>query len=156
MLIRQMSHELFLSHLNNELSEYLKDDKYSDYHSLIKFVVNETSDMKVKSNLLCLLLNYRTEERVIKNLTEQLCTLYKSDTLEKYLDQAVKFNPKLGYVYIESSSGKDMKNDHSLYISLPVKHDDNMEAYFNNAKVIMDKVKEVLTMILLESKTLSF
>lgn len=135
------------------LEEYLHDIKYQSYKQLIEFV-KDGDDIKAKYNLMTLLMEYGTEQLCVRNLQERLKNVYCSDeNIEVYINKIVSFNPKLGYVSIEASHGRDMENDYSLDIHLPVKSDADIDKYFENARLVEERAKEVLRMILMESKT---
>ena len=134
--------------INNTLKKYLEHKDFKEYDSLIEAILKDDVPISAKYNLWSLIMNHGTEKLCVENLSNQLFNFYSSDkNIEAYLNKIVNFNPKLGSISIESKSRQDMKLDYSLSIDLPVKID--------NAAHIMKRVKEVLTMILIESRTVS-
>lgn len=134
-------------HVNERLSYYLDKEEYEDFWELIKTIIKDDAPRKAKYNLLCLLMDRSTQDMVIDNLRDRLRNVYCSDkNIAAYLNKRIGYNPKLGYVYIEAKSQRDMENYNSLYIHLPVKHD--------SADQLMERCREVLTMMLIESKTI--
>lgn len=134
-------------HVNEQLSKYLDDKEYEEFGQLIKTIIKDDVPRNAKYDLLCLLMDHRTQDMMINNLRDQLRNIYCSDkNIEAYLNEAVGYNPLLGYVYVNAKSQRDMENYNSLYIHLPVKHD--------NADKLIERTREVLTMMLVESKTI--
>lgn len=132
--------------INQSLSYYLTNNETKDYAGLTNFVI-QSNDKASKWNLLTLFMNNKTQELTIENLTNRLKSIYLSDpNIATYVDRIVSYNPKLGHVSITSSSRQDMEDDCSLYIDIP--------CYSEDADRLIKKVKEVLTMILTESKTI--
>lgn len=135
-------------HVNEQLSNYLDDKEYEDFWELIKTIIKDGVSRAAKYDLLCLLMDHRTQDMMINNLRDRLRNFYCSDkNIEAYLNEAIQYNPLLGYVSIEPKSRRDMENYNSLYISLPIKHDKDVD-------MLMDRAREVLTMMLVESKTI--
>ena len=138
-----------LDFVNGRLKGYLdsKEYRYTQYKELIKAVIKDDSNIKAKYNLYCLLMNYGTNKIVVDNLSQRLEELYRSDeNINTYLDDAIRYNPKLGYVSIEAHHQRDMKNNCSRYIHIPCRPE--------QADHIMETAKEVLTMMLMEVKTI--
>jgi uncharacterized linocin/CFP29 family protein len=124
----------------------LANEDYKSYAKLIKAALDDNFPIDAKFNLYCLLMNHGTEKLCVENLTTQLRNLYCSDeNIEKYVHEAVFYNPKLGYVSISSKSRRDINHDYSADISIRCSEE--------NADRTLKRVKEVLTMMLLESKT---
>ena len=146
-----------LSWINESLGLYLKAEEHKNYSTLIKAVIDDDTSANaivIKYNLFCLLMNSGTEKICVENLSKQLRSIYCSDTnIVDYVNQAVDFNPKLGYVSICPKYRRDMGGDHSLYLTLKVEYNDDNKIYIANAEEIMKTAREVLTMMLLESKT---
>jgi len=142
-------------HANKLLNTYLENQDYEESWALIRSVIQNDNDINAKYDLLCLLMNGNTMELIIDNLQRQLCHIYLSDkNIEAYLDKAVQFNPLLGYVSIEARSRRDMKNESSLCIGIPVTRKSDIDKQCEEAERIMTTVKEVLTMMLVESRTI--
>ena len=132
--------------INEKLSFYLKDKEHEWHHDLIEFIIKSDS-IDAKYNLWNLLMEYGTRKLCIQNLTERLCNFYAGDKdITAYVDQAVYYNPKLGYVGIEAKSRRDMKDDCSLSIDIRCSEE--------NADQVINRIKEVLTMILIETQTI--
>lgn len=141
------------SYINERLDYYLNNSNYDSYIHLIKSV-KEGDDLKAKYNLYLLLMSLQTERLHSENLEKRLSNIYCDDkNIEEYLNKIIDFNPKLGYVSIQASHGMDMKNDHSLYLTLKVESNSDINIYFDNAHQIIKKAKEVLRIILMESKS---
>lgn len=135
-------------HVNEQLSRYLDSIEHEEYLELIKTIIKDDVSRAAKYDLLCLLMDHSTQDMMINNLRARLRNFYCSDkNIEAYLNEAVQYNPLLGYVSIEPKSRRDMENYSSLYISLPIKHDKDVDK-------LMEHAREVLTMILVESKTI--
>ena len=136
-----------ISFVNERLASYLELDDYRDYSSLINYVI-QGNDPKAKWNLFTLLMNNGTEKIIVENLTKQLRTLYCSDeNIAAYVKDAIFYNPKLGYVSISSKSRMDMNNDYTLDICIPCKS-------FEDSERLIKRIEEVLTMMLMEAKTI--
>jgi hypothetical protein len=135
--------------VNERLQYYLdsKEYRYTQCNSLIAAIIKDDSNIKAKYDLYCLLMNTGTDQLVINNLTSRLESIYRSDVnINAYLDHCVRYNPKMGEVTIEAYHRRDMKDDCSKYIRIVCKQE--------NANHIIDTAKEVLTMMLMESKTI--
>lgn len=133
---------------DEQLKWYLGQEEYKQYSSLINTILQDTVSVEAKYNLWCLLMNHGTEQLTVKNLSKQLREVYCSDkNIEAYVNKSVRYNPKLGYICIDSKHKLDMDGDGSAYISIPCK-----EEYAN---IAMERIKEVLTIILIETKTIS-
>lgn len=144
-----MSNDNFI---NETLQEYLNNKDHEQHRELIKDVLQNNSN-ETKYYLWTLLMNYDTMKCTVESLSNHLQGLYCSDKdVQSYIDRIVSFNPKLSYISISAVSGLDMKLDNSLDIQIRVPANNNTEQHFANADKIMKKVKEVLTMILVESK----
>lgn len=132
--------------INKSLRSYLELKEFENYSKLIQEVLKDNIAIEAKYNLYCLLMNHMTERLCVENLSRQLRQLYCSDkNVEAYVNEAVDYNPKMGYVSIDSKSRRDMSHDYSLYIRIPCSND--------NADDTVKRAKEVLTMILMEAKT---
>jgi uncharacterized linocin/CFP29 family protein len=131
--------------INDTLSKYLDNEEFSDYKALISLIINN-DDIYAKYNLSALLMNQGTAKLVTKQLVNQLHNFYSSDKhIEEYVNSVVGYNPIFGEIYISSKSGRDIDHDFSLNISIPCSGDDlNRE---------MKTIKEVLTMLLIQAKT---
>lgn len=136
-------------YINERLSDHLKDQEIKrNYNKLINFVI-ASEDIGAKYNLLCLLMNHGTNSLCIENFSKQIRSIYCSDkNIESYLNNIIQWNPKLGYVSFEASTRSNINGDSSLYITIPVNDVDEAERE-------MKRIKEVLTMILMESKCLA-
>lgn len=142
--------------VNNVLREYLANDKYKSYSKLIEATLQDNVSMGAKYNLWTLFMNFGTAKLTASQLSERLCEVYKSDkNIEEYINKIVSYNPKLNYISIQASSRMDMKDDHNLDIHVSVNSGSSLEEQFENADRITTKIKEVLTMILFESKSIS-
>jgi len=138
-----------LDFVNGRLAYYLdsKEYRYTQCKSLIEAVIKDDSNIKAKYDLYCILMNTGTDKLVIDNLTSRLESIYRSDiNINTYLDHAIRYNPKLGYVSIEAYHQRDIKNNCSRYIHIPCMPE--------QADHIMETAKEVLTMMLMEVKTI--
>ena len=135
-----------LDHVNKQLRYYLTDKDSKQYAKLIEAALDDNFPIEAKYNLYCLLMNHGTEKLCVENLTAKLHSLYCSDeNIAKYVHEAVTYNPKLGYVSISSKSRQDMNNDYSLDICVPCSYE--------NYERVIKRTEEVLTMILMEAKT---
>lgn len=141
---------------NERLAYYLTNENMEQYSKLIEYVMKDEAPIAVKYNLMCLLMNHGTQNLTIANLADRLRNLYCSDeSIQKYLDETVVFNPKLGYVSISAKSGRDMEDDCSKDIHLKVPYDADVDKYFENARRLIANAREVLTMMFLETKTVA-
>jgi hypothetical protein len=141
--------------INNILVKYLEHKYYKNYDALIEATI-KSDDLGAKYNLWTLFMNNSHAKREAEQLVNRLSSIYCDDkNIEKYLDSIIWFNPKLGYVEITAKSKQDSRNDGNLGIKIAVKHDADTDKYFAKADSIIETVKEVLRMILLESRTVS-
>lgn len=146
-----MNEDKFIS---SKLDELLVDPKYSDKSDLILFVKNG-SDIKAKCQLFTLLAELNIDSITIDNLRKKIKHMFCSNSsVETYLSKIVCFNPILSYISISSSSGLDLEHDYSLDIIIPVPFDPNIDVYQETANKMMKDIKDVLTIILFESKTI--
>jgi hypothetical protein len=135
--------------VNNALKHYLEDKEFSQYKTLINMVINDDSQPGAKYNLWTLMMNHGTNSIIGENLSKALKNVYCADkNIQEYVHNAVMYNPKLGYVSITSKSRRDMKLDYSLDIYIPCSSE--------RADKIVETCKEVLTMMLVESKTVPY
>lgn len=141
--------------LNKKLEEFLNDKTFEEYKDIIIFVQNG-ADLKAKIKLLSLLSDYSCDLMYITNLKNRIKNIFRTEeSFELYLDNIITFNPKLQYVELSPWNGLDINSDFSLSFKIPVSYDNDEKIYFNNAKKIKDELKEVLRLILIESKTLT-
>ena len=129
--------------------EYTQDEK--DVIHAIRTSKDIYSDQKIYFGVM--LMDYGTEKIRVQNLQKRLALSYQGKDIEEYLDNIVRFNPKLGYVSVEAGeSRRDENNDYSCHFTLPVEYDEDTESYFKSAKEIRDKLKQVLRIILVDAK----
>ena len=134
--------------INEALARYLENKTFKKYSKLIKKIMADDVDIDIKYNLWTMMLNHACEKSHAENVTKQLCEFYCADeNISSYLNGAIRFNPKFNEITIEAKSRCDMKMDYSLYISIPCSSED--------ANKEMARIKEVLTMILMEAKTVA-
>jgi hypothetical protein len=140
------------------IDQYLSDIE-KNYHyteeeiKLIKAVRTSNFSNHDKMTFGLLLMNYGTEQLRVRNLEDRLQLSYKGEGVEDYLNKIVQFNPKLRYVSLEAGeSGRDEKDDCSCSFNVPIEYDENMEKYFQNAKEVEDKLKQVLRIVLVDAK----
>ncbi len=138
--------------VNKSLLDYLENGRHKDYKTLIEAVVKDDSNPGAKWNLWTLLMNYDCAESEIKHASERIAHLYCADkNISKYLDECIMYNPKMRDLTISSKSRRDMKNDYSLSIYVDLRsHDDK------DVDKAIATCKEVLTMMLVESKTVPY
>ncbi len=138
--------------VNKSLTDYLEKDKYKEYKSLILSVVKNDDEPGAKWNLWTLLMNKDCAESEIKHASERIANIYCSDkNISKYLHECIMYNPKLRTLTISAKSGRDMRNDRSLDIYVHLRSNDDADV----DKAIAE-CKEVLTMMLVESKTVPY
>jgi len=143
--------------VNKALLDYLEHDRHKEYKSLILSVVKNDDEPGAKYNLWTLLMNKDCAESEIKHASERIANLYCADTnIAKYLHECIMYNPKFNYVSVSTKSGRDMKNNYSLDLHLSVPYDSNVEKQFENADKVVARCKEVLTIMLVESKTVPY
>lgn len=141
--------------IDERLASYLNNKEYDRYKNLIRAVMRSDS-IAAKYNLMTLFLEHGTRKIHIENLQERLKNLYcKDESLENYIHSIVNFNPKLNSIEISTKSGRDMKEDCSMYFVVDkAKYSDNMDEYFDDADKKMQRIKDYLRIILTESKNL--
>jgi hypothetical protein len=144
-----MPYDWNIPFINKTLSSYLENDEYNQYSKLINMVIADDTNPGAKYNLYALFMNHGTEKIVVENLTKKLHEFYCSDAnITEYVKNAVCYNPKLGYISISAKSRRDMNDDYTLDICIPCKS-------FEDSERIIKRVEEVLTMMLMEAKTVS-
>lgn len=142
--------------INNVLRKYLVSKEYKQYAALIEAVIKDDANTSAKYNLWTLIMNHGTEKLSMENMSTRLANLYCADkNINEYLDSIIFFNPKLNYVEISGKSGKDSKDEYSLYLTFPVQYDSDVKKHFENADKVINRIKEIMQMILLESRTIS-
>ena len=123
--------------ISARLDELLNDKKYSDKLDLILSIKNG-NNVKAKYQLFTLLSESHIDSITIENLRKKIKYIFCSDSsIEDYLNKIVYFNPILSYISISTSSGKDMDDEYTLDIKIPVPFDNNTDIYIKTADNIM-------------------
>lgn len=139
---------------NQQLTYWLNEEESYAYRDLIQAAI-ESSDVKTKSELIVLLMDHRTEKLTTKLLREAITKFYCSDvSLDEYLKKIVSYNPKFGTISISASHGLNMEHDYNLDITVPVAHKADLDEQFEEVNRVEKKIKEVLKMILVETKSI--
>lgn len=146
-----MSHEKWLDQGFKQMEE---SDRFCDYEKeVIAAVRTSNFSVSTKSHFYTLLMDYGTEKIHSRNLANRLEKSYHDADVERLVDKVVWFNPKLGYVSIEGGfEGLDERNNYNCYLSIPVAYDSDVDKYFENAKPIMDKAKQVVRLLITDAK----
>lgn len=136
------------------LSQFEKNSFYTEEEiKLINAVRTSNFSNHEKMTFGLLLMNYGTEQLRVQGLQKRLQLSYKGEGIEDYLNKIIRFNPKLGYVSLDAGeSGRDEKDDSSCYFQIPIEYTENVDEYFQNAKEVEDRLKQVLRIVLVDAK----
>lgn len=136
----------FQQAVKDSLQKELNKNKYS---SLIKYILNSNEELQTELYLLFDELSFKCLEN--KNLQERLEKIY-DEPLDDLLSEVIKFNPKLNYVSLTSFSGFDEKDEHQIHLDIPVKYDEDINKHFDNADIIINKLKRIIKILLIDYK----
>lgn len=143
-----------LEWFNERLTFQLNQEENQSYKHLIEAAI-KSEDIKIKCDLHVLLMHHSTQHIVEENLQKAITEFYCSDKdLDAYLDKIIFYNPKFGTISISAFHRMDMQHESTLEIEVPVRHHENIDKQFEEVRRVEKKIKEVLTMILVESKTI--
>jgi hypothetical protein len=138
-----------IEYANERLQSYLDSEEYrcAQIKGLLAAVINDNDNVKAKYDLLCFLMDHETNLLIIKNLSERLKEIYLSDKdINSYLDHSVRYNPLFQEITIDAFHRRAIDDDSSKYITIKCKLEDRDS--------VMTTVKEVLTMMLIETKSI--
>lgn len=143
-----------LKWFNDRLKFQLEQKENLSYKRLIEAAI-KSDDIEVKCDLHILLMEHGTQKFVEENLRKAITEFYCADKdLDSYLDKIIFYNPKFNSISVSASHRQDMAQDSSLSIDVPVSYHENVDIQFEYANKQISNIKEVLKMILVESKTI--
>lgn len=140
-----------MTHSNT--NERLKNlgQEFTKYSKLIDCIIDQNDD-DVKYNLIALLMNNGSYKITINSLRDRLSEIYKSDkNINEYIDKIISRSPKLGSIDIYPLDKADSRNNYTACISVRCNYNDSRDIVNREIK----NIKEVLRIILLESKFIS-
>lgn len=155
-IVPSADEERQLKFINDHLIRYLEKPEYKQYSKLINLIL-ESDSISAKYNLFTLLMNHDTDVLTINGLRDRLHNLYCADlNIEAYIDSIIEYNPKLNYISISSKSGFDINDNGSASINVRTPHNADVNKQFADASEMVKSIKDVLRIILTESKTIPF
>lgn len=138
-----------IKYVNEQLKSYLDKKGFGDYSKLIDYVLKDETPIHAKYNLLCLLMNHGSGKIALENMVRQFRELHcLNPDINEFLKERVFYNPKFGTITIESRYSKN-----SISVSVP--HHKDIDKQFKAADEEMERLREVLTMIIIESRSVS-
>jgi hypothetical protein len=141
-----------LEWFNDRLKFQLEQPENYSYQYLIEATI-KSEDVKLKCDLNILLMNFYSSRIIEENLRKAITQFYCADKdIDSYLNKIVSYNPKFGTISITASHGSDMEHENSLCIEVPIRFHEDVEKQFQEVSKVEKKIKEVIKMILVESK----
>ncbi len=136
--------------VNSTLKALMNCGEYDSYKPLIEAVIKNDEASDAKYYLVAMLYDLSAERHHVEHLKKFVKNIFSKETdIDAYLDKLISCNPKFGTISISASHQLDMTHSHNLFIEVP--------AHFNKTReeveAQINRIKEVLKMILLESKT---